>query len=426
MKTQTLERIALKLEPWLVGSLVMYFLDVNAHPLIVKVMKPGSYAILAALISWRWKRFAYLATRDIPLLLLIGMSAASILWSAAPAFTEDEFKAAIRGSMLGIYLATRYSMKEQMRLWTWVLGIGVVLSLVLPLILPYYGRLSGSWFGIYVFKNLGACIFTITAILFLLVALNSRKHRWISWIIFGIALVLLVLSQGKTAYSIFAISLCLMPFSKVIKQQYKLQVFLLLTLLVVFGSALVLFVSNLEFILVDTLGKDMQLNGRLPLWQLILDKVYERPWLGYGSAGFWTSEHALYVINNSWAGSYGSNVGIGGEGVRFNAHNGYLDLLLEYGLVGLSLYICSVLTTVFRLVTIVSATATVESFWMLQTLLALLLFNINDRLGIVGQSSLWSLYVAIALSTALQCERMRKKRYLVSEHEATELNKSLI
>jgi O-antigen ligase len=317
-------------------------------------------------------------------------------------------------------------MKEQMQLWTWVLGIGVILSLVLPLILPNYGRFSDSWFGIYGFKNLGACIFTLTAILFLLVALNSRKHRWIAGSVFGIALVLLVLSQGKTAYSIFALSLFLLPFSKVIKQQYKLQVFLLLTLLVVSGIALILFVSNLEFIIVDTLGKDMQLNGRLPLWQLILDKVYERPWLGYGSAGFWTSEHALYVINNSWAGSHGLDVGIGEEGVRFNAHNGYLDLLLEYGFIGLSLYICSVLTTFFRLVTLVSATATVESFWMLQSLIALLLFNINDRVGMLGQSSLWSLYVAIALSTALQYDRMRKKRYLVSEHEATELNKSLI
>jgi O-antigen ligase len=425
LKTQALERIALKLEPWLVGSLVMYFLGVNTHPLIVKLMKPGSYAILAALISWRWKRFAYIATRDIPLLILIGMSAASILWSAAPAFTADEFKAAIRGSMLGVYLATRYSMKEQMRLWTWVLGIGAVLSVVLPLILPNYGRFSDAWVGIFGYKNLAACFATLTAILFLFVALNSKKHSWVAWTLFCISVFLLVVSNGKTAYSIFVISLCLFPMFRIIKQQYKLRAFLFLTVLTVLGSALVLIVSNLEFIVVDTLGKDMQFNGRLPIWQLILDKVFERPLLGYGAAGFWTSEHALYVINNTWA-SDGDRVGIGGEGIRFNGHNGYLDFLLEYGFIGLSLYICSVLTTLFRLVTLVTATATVESFWMLQILIALLLFNIADRIGMPGQSSLWSLYVSIALSTALQSERMRKKRYVLNKHETAEPSKSLI
>lgn len=411
MKTRALERLALKLELWLVSGMVLYFLGVNTHPIIVKAMKAGSYGILALLISCRWKRFIYVATRDIPLLLLIGMSAASILWSAAPAFTANEYKAVIRGSMLGIYLATRYSLKEQMQLWTWVLGIGAVLSFVLPLVLPSYGVAGETWLGIYGAKNMAACMETLTALLFLLIALNSRKYAWVAWTVFSIAVVLTWLSKAKTAYSIFFLSLFLLPLHKIIKQKYKLRTILLSALLLVIGSAIVLIVSNLEFIVVDTLEKDMQLNGRMPIWTLILNKVYERPWLGYGTAGFWTSEHALYVINNSWAGERGT-VDISGEGIRFNAHNGYLDLLLQYGFVGLSLYTFNWLTVFFRLVSLLTSTGTIECFWILQTLIALFFFNFTDPIGLLSQGSLWSFYVAIALSTALQYERIRKKRHL--------------
>jgi len=409
LKTHKLERLVEKLEPWLLGIMLLYFLDINTHPLIVKAMKPGSYGILAILISFRWKRFVYIATRDIPLLLFAGMSAASILWSASPTFTGNEYKAAIRGTLLGIYLATRFSMKEQMRLWTWVLGIGAVLSLVLSLALPSYG-IKNVVVGIYRFKNLAACIQTLTAILFLLVALTNRKYRWVALIIFSIAIVLLLLSQGKTAYSIFVISLCLLPLYKVLNQKYKLRIALLLPLLVVSGSAIVLIISNVEFIVVDTLGKNLEFNGRMPIWTLILDKVYERPWLGYGASGFWSSEHALYVINHSWGGDR-NTIGIGEGTTRFNSHNGYLDLLLQYGFVGLSLYVFNWLSVFFRLVTLLASTGTIECFWMLLTQISLFFFNLSDNIGLLGQSSLWSFYVAVAFSTALQHERIRKLQF---------------
>ncbi len=415
MKTKTLERLALKLEPWLVGGMVMYFIGVNTLPLINTAMKAGSYGILALLISWQWKRFAYMATRDISLLLLIAMAPLSLFWSASPEFTSIEYKSVLRGSLFGIFLATRYSMKEQMQLFTWVLGIGAVLSLLFSIGLPSYGVQGGLWIGIYIYKNQAAGVQTLTALLFLLTALNRRKHRWIALTVFSIAVVLLGLTQSKTAYSIFVISLGLLPLTTVAKQKYKLQVVLFLILLVVGGSTIVLVLSNLEFIVVDTLGKNMEFNGRVPIWTLILDKVYERPWLGYGTAGFWTSEHALYVINNSWASTTGEEVGIGAGKVRFNSHNGYIDLLLQYGFVGVSLLLFNWLTVLFRLVALLNSKEGLEAFWMLQYIIVLFLFNLSENIGLLGQSSMWSLYVSIALSTALQQERARKKRYILSE-----------
>ena len=415
MSTQSLKRLAEKLEPWIVGLLLLYFFGLAVPGLIDKAMKAGSYPILLLLIIGRWKRVAYFATRDLPLLILVGMAMISVFWSANPEVTSIETKAILRASLFGVYLAARFSIKEQMQLLTWVLGVGTVLSLLVALAMPSYGihatgdvGMIGAWKGVFSFKNLFASIMTIAAPLFLTTALNSRRKRWLSWILFGLAVVLLFLSKGKTAYSVFLISLCLLPLHKFVKQQYKLRVVLILTAFLLGGSAIVLILSNLEFIVVDTLGKNMEFNGRIPIWTLILDKVLERPWLGYGMSGFWTSDEALYVLYNSWG-----NISIE-KGVRFNAHSGYLDLCLSLGFLGFSLYLLNTIIIFTRTINLWMSTKSIEYFWIIQTLVVLFLLNFSDSISILGTGSMWIMHVSITISTAVQQTRIRK-RYQVSK-----------
>jgi O-antigen ligase len=226
------------------------------------------------------------------------------------------------------------------------------------------------------------------------------------WSLFGLAAVLLFLSKGKTAYSVFLMSLCLLPLQKFVKQQYKLRVFLLLTALLVGGTAIVLILSNLEFIVVDTLGKTMEFNGRLPIWTLMFDKILERPWFGYGMSGFWTSDEALYVLYNSWAHDARE------KGVRFNAHSGYIELCLSLGFLGFSLYTLHFLSVFIRTVNLWISTKSMEILWILQTLVVLFLLNFADSISILGTGTLWSLYVSMAISTAVQQSRIRKERNL--------------
>lgn len=408
MNTQPFKGFVEKLEPWLTGVLLLYFLGLNAPYPLVNLMKVASYGIIIFLIIPHWKRFAYVATRDIPLLLLLSMAMLSVLWSASPEVTSIETKSILRANIFGMYLATRYSIKEQMHLFSWVLGIGAVLSFVLAIGIPSYGihldgEAAGAWKGVYGFKNLFAANMTVTATLFIITAFNTRRKRWLSWLMSGLAVVLLFLSKGKTAYSVFFISLCLLPLHKFVKQQYKLRVVLLLTTLVLSGGVIVLMLSNLEFIVVDTLGKNLEFNGRLPIWTLIIDKVLERPWLGYGMSGFWTSDEALYVLYNSW-GAVALE-----EGVRFNAHNGYLDLLLSLGFLGLLLYLLIFLRLLTRTVYLWISTKNIEFLWIIQYVIIIFLLNFADNLAILG-GTLWSIYVSFSLSTTVQQTRIVKAR----------------
>lgn len=408
MTIQSFKSLPDKLEALIISSLLLYYLGVDVAPDIVKLMNVASYAMLAPLIVWRWKRLLYVATRNVPMLLLIGMAIASVFWSASPDYTSNEIKAFLRATLLGVYLATRYTFKDQVRLLAWVFGIAIVLSLFFTLAVPSYGihAEGGAAKGIFTFKNLLATIMTIGGMLFILIAFDSKKHRWLPWTVVTMAIAALVLSQGKTAYSVFLLVLCLLPIRNVVKQQYKLRVVLFLIILLIGGSAIVLFFGNLEFILVDTLGKNMEFNGRLPIWTLMMHKGMERPWLGYGFVGFWTSDESLYVINNSWAGT--------GEtaGLRFNAHSGYIDLFLQLGFLGMTLYIVDFFSVLARGVALLFLTPIQETFWILPTLVALLFFNFADTLSIITPNALWSIYVSIGLSTIVQHNRIKRDLHL--------------
>lgn len=408
MINQLFSSLGKNIETWAVGFLLLYFWDVHLPPFMPsflnELIKAGSYVIVASLIIGRWKQFIYVATRNIPLLLLIGIALMSVFWSAAPEYTSDECKAMLRASMFGVFLARRYSPKRQMQLFTGLFGIAALVSLTSALALPAYGigftNGEVAWKGIFAHKQYLGRIMTMAGTLFLIIAFSNKRYHWFGLIGFCLAVVLLVLSKSKSSLILFLFSLFLMPLFKLVKQYYKLQVFLYIVSLILVASAAILILSNLEFILVDSLGKDLEFNGRVPVWTLAIEKGLERPWLGYGYAGFWTSDESSLIINSTWAGTEQ------GKG-RFHAHNGLIDLFLELGLVGLLLFMLSFLTVLIRLVALMHSTKAIEFFWMLQSLLLMFLFNFIETKTIVSTHSLWTFYVATAFSVAVECKRIK-------------------
>jgi exopolysaccharide production protein ExoQ len=84
---------------------------------------------------------------------------------------------------------------------------------------------------------------------------------------------------------------------------------------------------------------DLTFTGRLPLWEVIWDKIQLNFWNGYGFGAFWDVAGA----DNS----LGLPKSVGWLGVVGQAHNGYLDLFLQTGAIGLGLAILS-LVWMFR------------------------------------------------------------------------------
>jgi exopolysaccharide production protein ExoQ len=399
-------RIFRTAEPWLAGFYLLYFLGFDLPPQVIAFLNISSYAVIGLLVLGCWKRVLYAATRDWPLLLLHGLAFVSLLWSNAPTFTEIESKTFIRAAAFGFYLAVRFGLKGQMRLLSYILGFSMIGSLIAGIAFPSYGihidgTYFGAWKGIFIFKNLFASVSSIAALIFLLFALEYKQQRWLNWLMFGVTFLLLILSQGRTSLVTLAMAMGLLPLRQVVKQSYRMKAIVIAgTLLAGFGC-MALVLSNIQFILVDVFGKNLEFNGRVPIWTLMLEAGSKQPWLGHGVAGFWTSDASTYVLRHTWAAVTEQS------GVRFNAHNGYIDLFLQLGVIGLGLYLVSFVTVFSRTVYLLFKTQTIEVFWVLQMLVFFSLISLADSLSVGTANGQWSLYVGFSSAIAIEYQRFR-------------------
>ncbi|MGH2415975.1 MAG: hypothetical protein ACRDEA_20250, partial [Microcystaceae cyanobacterium] len=175
----------------------------------------GVYIVTFFLIIQRWKSFVYVAQKDIWIWLLIGIALASMLWTVAPDITPRRSLLLLGTTLFGVYLATRYSLREQLQLLAWTFGLIIILSFVFAIALPSYGLMSfqeggihaGTWRGIMSHKNILGRIIDVSAIVFLLLCFKNsslqRKYRWVAWIFFILSALLIILSTSKTAIVVF-------------------------------------------------------------------------------------------------------------------------------------------------------------------------------------------------------------------------------
>ncbi len=406
INSQLINRWVRNLEVGATVIWLLYFMDVNLPPPFSQFAKTLSYPFIGILVVLRWKRLTYVATREIPLLLFIGTALASVLWTASLGATLDGIRGLFRSFLFGAYIASRYSIKEQMKIWIWVFGIAAVLSLAVSIAVPSYGiELAHSssgidsegWKGIFPYKNFMGYTMSIGAILFLLTALKDRKQNWLAWIGFSLTVVLTVLAHSAASLLTIAILLSLLPLYQLVKQHYKLRVILLGIIFFLIITVFILIVSNLETILVDILGKGLEFDGRVPIWNLAIEKGLEQSWLGYGYNAFWKSDAGFYVMIHTWSGI---------REAGFNTHNSYIETFLSLGFVGISLYAISLVTAFIKLMNLLISTKKLEFFWLFQLLMFTCISSVADSY------ELTLVYISISLSVAVEYEYIIKKRNL--------------
>jgi exopolysaccharide production protein ExoQ len=390
-----------KLEKATTVALLIYFSDVlNGFGFLETVFATASYFVIPYLILRQWKRFLYFSVRDIPLLLLTSMAVSSLAWTQVFEDTLVTGRALVRITLFGIYFAMRYTLKEQLYLAAWAYGIATVMSLVSAPILPTgIIRGPGEVQGSFPHKNNAARAMVITAMTFLCIAFRSNRYRQVKWGGFILSVIHLLLTQGKTGLTVFIICMSLWPIRKVFKQNYLVRIPLVIFTSFV-GIASFWWISgNYETILVQGLGKDLTLNGRTQLWVVLVQRIFEHPWFGYGYYGFWSSNRGqsslLSEVEYGW--------------IPTHAHNGFLDLALMLGFTGLILFCISFVITFARAIQFAAIGKTPDTYWPLLCLMVMILFNVTETITIISPTEItWILYISIALSLSAPREWVRK------------------
>ena len=398
-----------KLELGITCLLFSYYLGISVPPALVQAWALFGFLTVPLLIMSCWKRFIWVGTRDLPLLLLIVAVPISVLWSASPDSTLNYSRAFLCSTAFGIYLATSYTLKEQMRLMVWLLGIYTCLNFIVPVILPSYGidftyPEGPAWRGITRHKNELSGAVAMTGTFFLTIGIYGSRYRWVALTGTGLAFLIMDLSRGKGSIGIFIGLLPLLPFYKFNKQEYRLRTLLGISGVMIVGVMAIATLANLEFIVVDLLGKDLGGNGRDGVWDYLIGRGLEKPWLGYGYAGFWNdlAEGMGVAVRFPWI------VGAGEGGG--NAHSSYLEVFLQLGWLGISLIAFSFLTVLIRVVLLLVLTKQIEYFWMLQFLLILAINSIYESYAgfLAYRHWFWVLYVSYICSTAINLNKILK------------------
>ncbi|MFA7499071.1 MAG: O-antigen ligase family protein [Leucobacter sp.] len=162
-----------------------------------------------------------------------------------------------------------------------------------------------------------------------------RKTTGTFWVLMAVATILL--TRAATVWVALAaviVGLGLALWARRLAPEKRPPLYVIGVTIVVAAVALVLFARNFVF---GLLGKSGDMTGRLETWEKVIALAEERPWFGWGWISYWAP----------WVEPYQSLDVKAGLAVM-SAHNAWLDVWLQLGIVGVLAFAPLVVLTLWR------------------------------------------------------------------------------
>ncbi|MFT4076275.1 MAG: O-antigen ligase family protein [Asticcacaulis sp.] len=362
---------------------------------ILRLIWPPVYAVVLLLIGVRVTRLMRILPALFMIGLLVGLCFASTYWSIAPDITSRRTLAVGMTSLFGLYLASRYRGEQLVQIIALAFAVLAAGSYFVCICVPHLGIHddinAGAWKGLWYEKNQMAAMMVLGFIATCASAYISPERRK-AWIGLAVMIFLLVLlSRSKTSL------LACLASAGAIPVLIALQRGGILSVIFVWLAATAAMISCATFYIAPDavfkmLGKDPTLTGRTEIWASLMRLSDKHPWLGYGYKAFWTPTSvpaSVVRAETHWEVP--------------SAHNGWLDLLIQLGWIGVVLFgtvlAIGFFCALFRF-------ARVKDGFFSVLILMLFSFLIMSESFILSQNSLiWALFVcALARLTANETE----------------------
>jgi len=346
-----------------------------------------TYAMVLFLGVFRLPHIFRLAAFNPLIIICVLWCALSVLWSIDPGVSFRRGIALTMTTFAGLAFAARYDWNEMVQHIAVVALILCVITIVLVGLNPTRGIMQeihpGAWRGPWVEKNqLGGIMTKCFAVC--MCAFAMRPQRAILWIPVGIVcFALVLLSTSKTS---LLVSLSCLGFF------FALRIFRrfpFLRIIVMFGflAVVTLIVSVL---LIDPawalglIGKDPSLTGRTDIWNLLIEAINQKFWLGYGYGVYWMdplgpSYHVRSVLQWSVP----------------TAHNGWFDSWLSAGFVIIFLFSLLLVMTVLLALSRIKHGG-VETYWVVLCIFFFIAFSLSESTILQQNDLSWFLFVATA------------------------------
>jgi exopolysaccharide production protein ExoQ len=300
-----------------------------------------------------------------PLIGFLVLCTASIAWSAYPAASALGVAFVVLTTLFGLYLATAIDLTTFVRcLGTalrWILGLSLLFELFVATVirdkvLPFWvdwshlDKIPAAFYwsrnllfeggriqGIVGNANLLAFAALLAVIVFgVQIAARATSRFWTSlWLVIALGTLALTRSStvliAGTAVAIVALFLWLV---RRVPAERRIPWYIVGAAIAAAGIALVLVFRTT---LLGLLGKSPDVTNRLDIWDTVIGLANQRPAVGWGWIGYWAP----------WVEPFDDLVVI--KGVTYlQAHNAWVDIFLQLGIVGVVVFGALVISTLGR------------------------------------------------------------------------------
>jgi O-antigen ligase len=289
-------------------------------------------------LNYRSRRVRQFVQENLPFLLFFGYCALSIAWSEYPFVALKRWSKSIGDIVMILLIFTdpwpRMALKRVFARCAFIL---LPLSVLFIKVYPDMGTAFSPedsvmmYFGVTTFKNLLGMIcmvYGLSSVWSLVCAYDDRtlRHRTRHLVAHGVALAtaiwLIVRADSMTSLScLFLAGSVLVLTSRPWVLQHQGSVHAIVAGAI--GLPLFALFINTVGSLLHTLGRNSTLTGRTTIWKAVLS-MHTNPIIGTGFESFWLGNRLQAVWNMSV------------KGIQ-EAHNGFIELYLNLGWIGLLL-----------------------------------------------------------------------------------------
>lgn len=276
-------------------------------------------------------------------MLLLSFMLVSIIWSDMPYISFKRWTRELIAVVMAFVVATETDQRQALQsIFRRTIYILVPFSFILIHYFPEYGREYGRWSGALMWVGVSSqknglallCLFSIFFLIWAFIRRRRGYDTFAAWYQTYVEVFILMLSiwlfmgpQHTVTYSATSAAtliiglMALVGFLWMKKQNILIganTLTVVIAIIIVFGTITPFSSLSMLSNVAPTLNRNETLTGRSDIWAYLVPHAMQKAVLGHGFGGFWTDVHR--------------------EATSSHAHNGYLDIILNIGFIGIILF----------------------------------------------------------------------------------------
>ncbi|HEY8950178.1 MAG TPA: O-antigen ligase family protein [Rhizomicrobium sp.] len=275
------------------------------------------------------------------LAVLLVWCALSALWSPEPDITIRRVGLEVVVVLSVVLSVNNLGVERCLRILRLVLALVLIVNWISIPILPQAVHLPnetdpsivGDWRGLYFHKNITGAVCAVSAMLFLYYAIRDRSRT--DWALLIGTIGFLIMTRSKSSMGLLPLAIGAGAVYFWAWRRPLDRAIISIVAILFAALAVTLVLLNYDTI-ARILSDPQEFTGRTAIWQAEVAFIRDHPWLGSGFGSF-ADTGALSPLHNYVGASWVDAVSHG--------HNGYLQLTVTLGFVGLALAMIAVILT---------------------------------------------------------------------------------